>query len=148
MAQENEKIVYDAWVSYHKLTGECVVPPQPFDFGTAGRAAEDGEPGPQRIERHSRPKFVRMLTTQLEKVGVEIAYEKHAVEYHEDQEKQKGVVVLADGEKLEADVVVAADGIGTKSHKLVNGKDINPRRTALVVVWFERAHFKKSTEDR
>ncbi|KAH8879261.1 putative monooxygenase [Thozetella sp. PMI_491] len=124
MAEENERIVYDPWMSYHKLTGECIVPPGPFDFGVAGRVAEDGEPGPQRLDRHSRPKFVRMLLTQLERLGLKVEYDKYVVDYYEDRERRKGGAVLHDGERLEADIVIAADGVGTKSHKLINGEDI------------------------
>ena len=133
MAQENEKIVYDPWFSYHKITGECVVPPGPFDFKAAGKVAEDGEPAPQRIDRHSRPKFVRMLITQLRRIGLEVEYDKYAIDYYEDQDSGKGGVVLSNAERLEADVVVAADGVGTKSHKLVNGKEINAYPSGLSV---------------
>lgn len=63
-----------------------------------------------------------MLILQLERVGVRIAYGLRAVKYYKNQ--CIGGVVLSDGQKLKADVVVTSDGIGSKSHKLVNGHEI------------------------
>ena len=40
-------------------------------------------------------------------------------DYFEDVELGEGGVVLDSGEKIEGDVVIAADGLVTKSHRLV-----------------------------
>lgn len=44
--------------------------------------------------------------------------------YFEDGAEQKAGAILEDGSKQTADVVIAADGLGTKSHKLVSGQDV------------------------
>lgn len=44
------------------------------------------------------------------------------VDYYEDTAAGKGGVVLESGERLEADLVVAADGLGMKSYSLVGQK--------------------------
>lgn len=118
------KIAADPWISFHKVTGEKVAGPQPFSFKKDGVIAvnEDGEPGPDRIYRVSRPKFNAALLGQVLALGIDVTYGQKAVEYFEDE--TKAGVILEDGSKVDADVVVAADGLGTKSHKLINGHDI------------------------
>lgn len=61
------------------------------------------------------------LLAQVKDLGVEVTFGAKVTDYFEDVDKQKAGIVLENGEKLEADVVIAADGIGTKSNKLVNG---------------------------
>ncbi|KAI1255663.1 hypothetical protein MGN70_002778 [Eutypa lata] len=134
MAEENDRIAEDPWVSYHRITGERVAGPESFAFGMKKKAglaegenkSKDGINYPSRMHRHNRPQFLKMLISQLQRLGIEIEYGLRAVDYYEEDEddKKKAGVVFEDGRKLEADVVVAADGIGTKSHKLINGRDI------------------------
>lgn len=82
--------------------------------------------GSERIipfNRHHRPKFVAALLAQVKDLGIEVTFGAKVTDYFEDVEGQKAGVVLEGGEKMEADIVIAADGIGTKSNKLVNGGD-------------------------
>lgn len=118
------KTAPDPWISFHKVTGEKVAGPQPFSFTRDGVVAvnEDGEPGPDRVYRVSRPKFNAALLGQVLALGIDVTYDQKAVEYFEDE--TIAGVILEDGSKVGADVVVAADGLGTKSHKLINGHDI------------------------
>lgn len=114
----------DPWISFHKVTGERLAGPQPFSLRKDGVVVlnEDGEPAPDRVYRVSRPKFNAALLGQVLGLGIEVSYGQRAVDYFED-EAQAGVI-LEDGSKIAADVVIAADGLGTKSHKLINGHDI------------------------
>jgi len=123
---ENEKIAYDPWVSYHKHTGECVIPPGPA-FVSSGEGGEE----PARIYRHHRPKFHHMLFEELERQGIEVEYGRYVVAYFESE--AKGGVILKSGEKIEADLVVAADGVGTKSHLLVAGKKIEAKSNGYAI---------------
>lgn len=118
------KTAADPWFSFHKVTGEKVAGPQPFSLKKDGVEAlnEDGEPAPDRIYRVSRPKFTAALLGQVLALGIEVTYGQHVVGYFEDE--TKAGVLLDDGSKFEADVVIAADGLGTKSHKLISGHDI------------------------
>ncbi|KAL3703093.1 hypothetical protein TMatcc_010281 [Talaromyces marneffei ATCC 18224] len=75
------------------------------------------------FSRHHRPKFVAALLAQVKGLGIEVTFGAKVTDYLEDADKQKAGIVLESGERIEADVVIAADGIGTKSHKLVNGGD-------------------------
>ncbi|KAH8892759.1 putative monooxygenase [Thozetella sp. PMI_491] len=131
MVEENERIAPDPWVSYHKSNGELLTGPEPFDWASQLKSTSTDETQgyPTRIYRHNRPKFLNMLVSQLRRVGIDVEYEHRVVEYYEDEDKAG--VILDSGEKLEADIVVAADGIGTKSHKLVNGHDIRAWSSGL-----------------
>lgn len=62
---------------------------------------------------------------QLEKLGVKVEYNRRVVLYSE--ESANGSVSLDNGEKIKADIVVAADGVGTKSHPLVTGKKVEAK---------------------
>lgn len=114
----------DPWFSFHKVTGEKVAGPQAFSLKKDGVASlnDDGDPAPDRVYRVSRPKFTAALLGQVLALGVDVTFGKRAVDYFEDE--SKAGVILDDGSKIDADVVIAADGLGTKSHKLVNGHDI------------------------
>lgn len=118
------KTAPDPWMSFHKVTGEKVAGPQPFSFNKDGVVLfnEDGEPAPDRVFRVSRPKFTAALLGQALALGVDVSFGQRVIDYFEDE--NKGGVILEDGSKMDADVVVAADGLGTKSHKLINGHEI------------------------
>jgi 2-polyprenyl-6-methoxyphenol hydroxylase-like FAD-dependent oxidoreductase len=74
-----------------------------------------------------------MLTAQLKKIGIEVEYGHRVVDYYEDVKAGKGGVVLDNGDKIEADLVVAADGVGTKSHKLVTGHQVRARSSGYAI---------------
>lgn len=118
------KTAADPWFSFHKVTGEKMAGPQKFSYLGNGvmSLTEDGDPAPDRVYRVSRPKFTASLLGQVLALGIEVTYSQRAVDYFEDETKSG--VVLEGGSKVVADVVVAADGLGTKSHKLINGHDI------------------------
>jgi len=60
-----------------------------------------------------------MLLDQVQSLGIDVQFNKRVVDYFEDG--KGGGVVLEDGTKLEADLVIAADGIGSKSQGIVGG---------------------------
>lgn len=94
----------------------------------------DGTERTIAIHRQSRPKFIAALFTQLKNIGVDVAFGKRAVDYTEDGAEQKASVLLDDGSKLEADVVIAADGVGTSSCKVVGGTDIPSYPSGLSIL--------------
>lgn len=113
----------DMSLSFHKLTGERVAGPEEFDLlkKSHGRLANDGTAGPTTVYRASRPKFTAALLGQAAALGIPVDFGSRVVEYFENA--SHAGVVLDDGSRLVADVVVAADGVGTKSHKLVAGHE-------------------------
>lgn len=87
-----------------------------------GRRGDDGGPGPSKVYRASRPKFTASLLAQVQELGIQVSFNKSVLEYCEDS--AEAGVMLEDRTKVTADIVVAADGVGTKSHKLVNGSEL------------------------
>jgi 2-polyprenyl-6-methoxyphenol hydroxylase-like FAD-dependent oxidoreductase len=63
-----------------------------------------------------------MLWNQLQRLGIEVVCNKRAVEYFEIG--SHGGVVTSDGERTEADIVIAADGIGSKAQTLIMGEQV------------------------
>lgn len=58
-----------------------------------------------------------LLAQYTSELGITIEFGKAAVEYHETD--SKGFVNTADGTTYEADVVIAADGISSRSANLI-----------------------------
>lgn len=119
MVKENAEIASHPWLSYHKITGERISGPTPLFTPEKGNAA--GGDAPPEVYRHSRPKFHKMLSDQLQRHGIQVEYGHHATQYYENTESKTAGVVLATGDKVEADVVVAADGIGSRSSMVTMG---------------------------
>lgn len=115
----------------HKITGEKFSGPKPLEFQSVNRSSDDDVP--KRIYRHSRPKFHEMLSRQAENVGIYVQYGTRVVEYHEDADAGKAVVTLENGETIEADLVVAADGVGSKSSKVTMGHEVRARPTGFAM---------------
>ena len=133
MADVNEEIAGDPWVSWHKITGEKISGPAPMRLNP-GKNSSDGEIiPPSRIYRHSRPKFHKMLSDQAERIGISPEYGKRVNDYYEETSAGKAGVILENGEKIEADVVIAADGIGSKSTRITMGQEIRARSTGYSI---------------
>jgi 2-polyprenyl-6-methoxyphenol hydroxylase-like FAD-dependent oxidoreductase len=63
-----------------------------------------------------------MLYDQVQRRGIEVVCNKRAVEYFETE--GHGGVVTADGERTEADIIIAADGIGSRAQNLIMGEQV------------------------
>ncbi|CAG9992203.1 unnamed protein product [Clonostachys byssicola] len=72
----------------------------------------------------NRFEFHNILEEYARSLDIPIEFSSNAVAYFESDEK--GGVELSDGSKLEADIVVAADGVGSKSWKLILGEKNEP----------------------
>ncbi|KAI1292676.1 hypothetical protein F5Y03DRAFT_375312 [Xylaria venustula] len=73
----------------------------------------------------TRPAVAKMLTGQCQRLGIPIEYGSPVVDYGETERKAI-VHVKKDGGvvQAEADIAVAADGVGTKSHAHISGHAI------------------------
>ena len=133
MKEENEKIAFDPWVSYHTITGEKLTEPAPLFPGKHDNNEGADDDAPHATYRHSRPKFHKMLCDQAERHGIKIEYNQRAMQFYEDATSAKAGVLLESGEKIEADVVIAADGIGSKSSGLTLGQTVRASPTGNAV---------------
>ncbi|TVY75172.1 FAD-dependent monooxygenase fsr3 [Fusarium oxysporum f. sp. cubense] len=104
-AKEWEKLQWNAEISYFKHSGEPVVGGFPFPKATG--------------HLFLRPEIHKMMIAEAKRLDIKIVFNAKVVDYFEDE--AKGGVELSDGRTLTADVVVAADGVHSKSWKLVLG---------------------------
>lgn len=120
MREEYDSIgLHDAWIETFKHSGEQMVKP----LKVADRLKAAGlDPKTPPGTFQMRPLVYKMFVHQVERLGINIEYNCRVVDYFEDEASGKGGVVLDDGKRYEADVVIAADGVGSKSQKLVGGQ--------------------------
>lgn len=120
MKEEYDSIgIHDAWIETFRHSGEQMIKP----LKVADRLKAQGlNPGTPPGTFQMRPLVYKMFVKQVEKLGVNVEFGCRVVDYFEDIENNKAGVVLDDGKKYEADVVIAADGVGSKSQKLVGGQ--------------------------
>lgn len=98
-------------------------------------STEEVEGPSKQVYRHSRPSFHLMLETQLEMVGINVQYGKRAIRYIDADSKQgtTAAVEFDNGEIMEADVVIAADGVGGHSTKATLGREVPARSTGHAI---------------
>ncbi|EON65625.1 hypothetical protein W97_04864 [Coniosporium apollinis CBS 100218] len=120
MAQEYSTIsLHNAYIATFKHSGEQIIPP----LKVAERLKAQGlDPNTPPGAFQIRPLVYRMFVRQVERLGISIKFNQRVVDYFEDEGKGKGGVVTEDGQRYEADVVIAADGVGSKSQRLVGGE--------------------------
>lgn len=68
-----------------------------------------------------RPKLQRFFYDFAMSLGIPVLFGKEVADFVENTSKRKAGVVTAIGERFEASLVVAADGVGSKSWQIVNG---------------------------
>ncbi|KXX78132.1 6-hydroxynicotinate 3-monooxygenase [Madurella mycetomatis] len=120
LAVEYEKIsLHNCWIETWKHDGTLAVPA----LLVAQRLRdEELDPDTPPGTFQMRPLVYKMYIRQVEKLAVPILFGQRVVEYFEDETRGKAWVETDAGEKFEADVVIAADGVGSKSQKLVGGQ--------------------------
>lgn len=101
-----------------KHTGEIVI--KSAAMGRRESTLKDASEEPMAMLL--RPAFHRMLYNQIMRLGIEVAYKKRAIEYTEDNEK--AYVLTDDQQRASADLIIAADGIGSKSQRNIDGGNV------------------------
>lgn len=126
MATALDRFAYKPDIYYHRQDGELVAGPMP--------------PHPNFGRIISRPLLHKALMDALGAENVVIRCEARVARYWETEDK--GGVDLASGEIIMADMVVAADGIHSKSWTLVSGEEpaIYPSGLAMFRAAFPIEH--------
>ena len=142
LAEEyNEISLHNAWIETFKHDGEAMIKPlRVADRFRAAGLDPDTPPGTFQM----RPLVYRMFVRQVEKLGINIEFGQRVVEYFEDEETGKGGAITENGTRYEADIVIAADGVGSKSQKLVGGQ-VRAQKSGRAI-W--RAAFPRSALDK
>ena len=81
----------------------------------------------------SRRKLIQFLYDYTISLGISVTFGNPVLEFYEDVKGGKAGVVTTSGEHHEADLVVAADGVGSKSSKLVLGNESRPTSSGFAV---------------
>jgi hypothetical protein len=80
-----------------------------------------------------RSKLHRLLYEYALELGIPMEFNAAVAKFFESQDKGLGGVVLSDGRTLTANLVVAADGVGSKSWELVVGRKEAPISSGFVL---------------
>ena len=118
MTEEFDRIsMKNAWIETYKHSGEHMIKPlKVTDRLRAAGMDPNTPPGAFQM----RPFVYRMLVNQVEKLGVKVQFGNRVVDYYENE--NKAGVVTDNGDRYEADIVIAADGVGSKAQKIVGGQ--------------------------
>lgn len=145
MAKEYDEIsLHNAWIETFKHDGTLMIPP----LLVADRLRDAGlDPDTPPGTFQMRPLVYKMYVRQVKKLAVNIQFGKRVVDYYEDETRGRAGVRTDKGERFEADVVIAADGVGSKSQKLLGGQvRAWPSGRAMWRAAFPIAHLDKDPE--
>jgi 2-polyprenyl-6-methoxyphenol hydroxylase-like FAD-dependent oxidoreductase len=81
----------------------------------------------------SRPKLVGALYDYAIALGISVTFGKKVVDYYEDLQEFRAGAITDEGERFEADLVLAADGVGSLSWKAVSGEANIPKSSGYSV---------------
>lgn len=111
------------------------------DFVTRQDFANEKSWGP-RINGH-RGELYDIIYQHAKDRGLDMRFGQRVTDYFED-DKKAGVVV--NGERMEADVVVAAEGVRSRGRKIVLGFDDKPKSSGYAVYrcWFSADAIKEN----
>lgn len=117
MLREYDQIsVHNAWLQYRRHTGEDIGDAKPFAVMWA-KAGLDPKSIPMVMQM--RKLWHTMLWRQVEKFNIPVSFGKRVVKYSEDAERGVASVVSDSGDRAEADVILAADGLNSSSQEIV-----------------------------
>ncbi|KAI0145454.1 FAD/NAD(P)-binding domain-containing protein [Xylariaceae sp. FL1272] len=115
----NEISMQNAWIETFKHSGESMVPAlRASERLRAAGMDSNTPPG----EFQMRPLVYQMYLNELDRQGICVHFGQRVINYFEDRSLHKGGVVTDSGDCFEADIVIAADGIGSKAQKLLGGQ--------------------------
>lgn len=107
---------------YKTHYGKHIYGPTTPSFNDPEYLVGEERKGPPLAAAQIRQRFYRMLLRQVARLGLRISYGMRVRDYFEDPIAGKGGVVLIDGQVRSASVVVAADGIRSRSEVLISGE--------------------------
>ncbi|KAI1448130.1 FAD/NAD(P)-binding domain-containing protein [Annulohypoxylon stygium] len=131
MMKEYDEIAWDSQLSFQARDGTETLRAD-FEYNRQGVAPHAAYP--LRVKTTlGRYKCAQMLHGQCKRLGIPITFGVSIEKYEEDTTKGVGIAIAHDGRRYTADVVVAADGIGTKSHCITLGRPVRAIKTGYEV---------------
>lgn len=114
-AEFDEISLHNAWIETFKHSGEQMIAPLLVSDRLRDAGLDpDTPPGTFQM----RPLVYKMFVNQVQRLGVEVQFGKRVVDYFEDAETGRAGVVTDQGDRYDADIVIAADG--ERTHKHIN----------------------------
>ena len=118
MAAEYDDIsMQSCFLETFKHDGEQMIPPLKVSERLRAVGLDPNTP-PGAFQM--RPLVYRMFINQAERLNIPFLFSKRVLRYYETE--TRAGVETDEGEVFEADIVIAADGIGSKSQAIVGGK--------------------------
>ncbi|KAG6353283.1 hypothetical protein INS49_007582 [Diaporthe citri] len=129
--QLNETAV-DTLVTYRNThDNQLVAPPEELDFNRAG--VPEHAAWLLRVRScYRRAALASIFYNQAKRLGIDVTFGVHIVDYEEDEAQGTGSAIAEDGARYTADIVVAADGLGSKSYNLILGEPLRASLTGFV----------------
>lgn len=121
MAEKYRHLIYRPALSMYKTNGEKLG--GPFSIKGVDRTTI-----PTPI---SRPKLISFLYDYVTILGISVTFGKRVIDYYEISETGTTGVVTEEGERFEADLVIAADGVGSKSWSIVSSSNVKPKSSGF-----------------
>ena len=107
------------WMETFKHSGEQMLPPM---YAAERLRAQGLDPATPPGTFQIRPLVYRMFVRQVDTLGVPVRFNTRVVDYEENAARGKGICIDDKGQRYEADLIIAADGVGSKSQRLVGGE--------------------------
>lgn len=115
----DEITAHEAWLQTLKHSGASMIEPLKISDRLKRSGAGISTP-PATLQM--RPLLYSLLLRQAEHLGIEVQYGMRVLSFREDETKGKAYCRTETGEEFEADVIIAADGIGSRSQDVTGGK--------------------------
>lgn len=115
MAEMYRSIIYRPALALYKHDGELIGGPFSIKEGI------DHIPTPV-----SRPKLIKMLYNYVTMLGISVTFGQTVVDYFEVPGESRAGAITDKGDQFEANLVIAADGVGSQSWKAVSGEQEKP----------------------
>ncbi|KAI1809558.1 FAD/NAD(P)-binding domain-containing protein [Poronia punctata] len=109
----------DAWIETYKHSGEQTIPAMKVS-DRLRQAGMDPKTPPGMFQM--RPLVYRMLVRQVKKLGIPIIFDQRVVSYEESKCDGTATAITDQGQRYMADLIIAADGVGSKSQKICGGQ--------------------------
>ncbi|KZL73029.1 FAD-binding domain protein [Colletotrichum tofieldiae] len=124
MAKDYDKFKLDTTFGFYSQQGELLRGPQEIEWN--GPAVAKHASYPTRIGAvAARQDIVALLFNQVQRLGIKVEFGTNIIEFSEDANRGTATARAFDGREFTGDLVVAADGLGTKSHTVVLGRPIS-----------------------
>ncbi|KAF7524936.1 hypothetical protein G7054_g11258 [Neopestalotiopsis clavispora] len=132
LLQEYYDVGLDCENTVHHIDGNIAVPAMEFEYNRPDVAPHAAFPIRSKtiIGRYD---LTNILYKQCVRLDIPIRWNVPIASYEEDGVSKKGRAIATDGTVYEADLVLAADGLGSRSHALTLGKPVRAVSTGYSV---------------